>query len=60
MGATLHYQMVYRVQNHTLDLALPTTSDALLVSVNSHYVPSCTHILKQISTEELKKIIPDS
>ncbi|PON71893.1 Viral movement protein [Parasponia andersonii] len=37
MGATLHYQMVYRVQNHALDLALPTTSDALLVSVNSHH-----------------------
>ncbi|PON42240.1 Viral movement protein [Parasponia andersonii] len=60
MGATLHYQMVYRVQNHALDLALPTTSDALLVSVNSHHVPSYTHIPRQISTEELKKIIPDS
>ena len=34
--ATLHYQLVYRVQNHSLDFQLPhQTDDALLLQVDS-------------------------
>lgn len=33
--ATLHYKMVYRVQNHALDLAHTTSNEALLISVDS-------------------------
>ncbi|GAV66332.1 LOW QUALITY PROTEIN: MP domain-containing protein, partial [Cephalotus follicularis] len=58
---TLHYQMVYRVQNHTLDLVVPQgTEDALIITINSTHVPSCIHIPKQISHYELIQLIPES
>ena len=60
LGATLHYQMVYQIQNHTINLALPITIGALMISVDSHQLPSCTHIPRQISIEELKKVLPNS
>ena len=60
IGATLHYQMAYRVQNHALDLALPASSDALMISVDSQQVPSCTQIPRQITIDELKKLLPGS
>ena len=45
--------MVYRVQNHALDIMLPYSSnDALLITVNSHYVPRCVHIPKLISRDQ--------
>ena len=52
--------MVYRVQNHALDLTLPGTTDALMIIADSQNVPMCTQIPKQISIEELKKLLPDS
>ncbi|GMN60193.1 hypothetical protein TIFTF001_029278 [Ficus carica] len=54
------YEMVYRVQNHALDLALPGTTEALMITTNSQNAPMCTQIPKQIPTEELKKLLPDS
>ncbi|GMN18939.1 hypothetical protein TIFTF001_046876 [Ficus carica] len=57
---TLHYQMVYRVQNHALDLALPGTTEALMITADSQNAPMCTQIPKQVPTEELKKLLPDS
>ena len=60
MGSTLYYQMAYQIQNYAMDLALPTTTDALMIFVDSHQVPSYTHIPKQISTEELKRLFPNS
>ena len=36
LGATLHYQMAYRIQNHAIDLALPITTNALMISLDSH------------------------
>ena len=60
ISTTLHYQMVYRVQNHALDLALPGTIDALMITTDSQNVLMCTQIPKQIPTEELKKLLPDS
>ena len=60
ISATLHYQMVYRVHNHALDLTLPGTTDALMITADSQNSPMCTQIPKQISNEELKKLLPDS
>ena len=52
--------MVYRVQNHTLNLTLSGTTEALMITADSQDAPMCTQILKQIPTEELKKLLPDS
>ncbi|KAF4402876.1 hypothetical protein G4B88_010328 [Cannabis sativa] len=60
LGATLHYQMAYRLQDHALDLNIPQTQDALLISVDSKQVPTCTHVPKQMTTEELTKLLPKS
>ena len=60
ISTTLHYQMIYKVQNHALDLALPGTTDALMITAYSQNIPMCTQIPKQIPTEELKKLLPDS
>ncbi|KAJ0044601.1 hypothetical protein Pint_05443 [Pistacia integerrima] len=46
--ATLHYQLVYRVHNHTFDLAPPRDPDladkALFLKVNSQCTHSCTYV----------------
>ncbi|XP_062118401.1 uncharacterized protein LOC133832023 [Humulus lupulus] len=60
IGTTLHYQVAYKLQDHTLNLSLPTTEEVLLVSVDSTQVPTCTHIPRQISTDDLMKILPSS
>ncbi|KAF4360715.1 hypothetical protein F8388_016502 [Cannabis sativa] len=60
LGATLHYQMAYRLHDHALDLNFPQTQDALLISVDSKQVPTCTHVPKQMTTEELTKLLPKS
>lgn len=57
--ATLHYQLIYRVQNHAMDVALPNqTSDSIFINVESDQVPSCTYIPKQISKDKLMELIP--
>ena len=58
IASTLHYQLAYRLQDHALDLAVPTSTDALMISVDSSQMATCTHIPRQISTEELHKILP--
>ena len=35
IGSILHYQMAYWFQDHALDLALPTSSNALLFLMDS-------------------------
>ena len=57
IGATLHYQMAYRLQDHALDLAVPSSSDALMISVDSNQMATCTHIPRQIPTEESIKLL---
>ena len=49
IAATLHYQMVYRVQNHALDLTIPGGEDALLIRVDEKTTTSYTHVPRQIS-----------
>ena len=36
IGATLHYQMVYQLLDHALDLAVSSSTDALMISVDSN------------------------
>ena len=60
IAATLHYQMVWRIQDHALDLAIPTTTDALLLTVDSQNTPHCINIPRQISRDDLIKLLPDS
>jgi hypothetical protein len=58
--ATLHYQMVYRVQNHAFDLVLPITNDALLITIDTNQRAICTHVPRQILKEDLQKLLPSS
>ncbi|KAH9752160.1 hypothetical protein KPL71_014588 [Citrus sinensis] len=57
--ATLHHQLVYRLQNHALDL--PTHehhSDALMVLADSYQIPTIIQIPRQIPRHELIKLMP--
>ncbi|KAH9769523.1 hypothetical protein KPL71_012034 [Citrus sinensis] len=57
--ATLHHQLVYRLQNHALDLPTPqTSSDALMILADSETVPSIVQIPRQIQKQELLKLMP--
>uniref|UniRef100_A0A251U066 Uncharacterized protein n=1 Tax=Helianthus annuus TaxID=4232 RepID=A0A251U066_HELAN len=61
--ATFHYQMAYRVQNHSLDIMVPgsqdNSGDALLIDIDSNATPTCTYVPKQLSGEELTKLLPE-
>ncbi|MFS7998228.1 hypothetical protein Hanom_Chr12g01151251 [Helianthus anomalus] len=61
--ATFHYQMAYRVQNHSLDIMVPgsqdNSGDALLIDIDSNATPTCTYVPKQLSREELTKLLPE-
>ncbi|CDP16520.1 unnamed protein product [Coffea canephora] len=59
IAATLHDQMVYRVQNHALDLAIPGGENALLIRVDEKNGASCTHVPRQISKQELIQLLPN-
>ncbi|KAH9649263.1 hypothetical protein KPL70_025918 [Citrus sinensis] len=57
--ATLHHQIVYRLQNHALDLPTPyTTSDALMILADTDTIPTNIQIPKQIQKQELLKLMP--
>nr|GFB36148.1 zinc finger, CCHC-type, viral movement protein [Tanacetum cinerariifolium] len=59
--ATFHYQMAYRVQNHSLDILVPgqdNAGDALLIDVESNATPTCTYVPRQLSRDELVKLLP--
>ncbi|KAF4369790.1 hypothetical protein G4B88_022175 [Cannabis sativa] len=60
LGSTLHYKMACRVQNHAIDISIPGSSDALMITVDTNHVTTCIHILRQITTEELQQILPTS
>nr|GEU41980.1 putative zinc finger, CCHC-type [Tanacetum cinerariifolium] len=58
--ATFHYQMAYRVQNHSLDILVPgqdNVGDALLIDVDSNATPTCTYDPRQLSRDELVKLL---
>ncbi|KAH9734775.1 hypothetical protein KPL71_017498 [Citrus sinensis] len=57
--ATLHHQIVYRLQNHALDLpTLYTTSDALMILADTDTIPTIIQIPKQIHKQDLLKLMP--
>ncbi|MED6218803.1 hypothetical protein PIB30_029990 [Stylosanthes scabra] len=57
--ATLHHQVLYRVQDHALDLKLPnSTGDALLMFHDKNHGPGIVNIPRMITTEELSSIVP--
>ncbi|KAH9769835.1 hypothetical protein KPL71_012160 [Citrus sinensis] len=57
--ATLHHQLVYRLQNHALDLPTPEPhSDTLMVLAESDQIPTIIRIPRQIPRHELIKLMP--
>lgn len=60
MSATLHNQIIYRLQNQAIDLPLSgCSSDSLLVVTNrEEYIPSIVQIPRRIIREELTQLIP--
>ncbi|KAH9751001.1 hypothetical protein KPL71_014108 [Citrus sinensis] len=57
--ATLHHQLVYRLQNHALDLPTPEHhSDPLMVLAESDQIPTIIQIPRQIPRHELIKLMP--
>ncbi|KAJ0699904.1 hypothetical protein HanOQP8_Chr10g0361421 [Helianthus annuus] len=55
--------MAYRVQNHSLDIMVPesqdNSGDALLIDIDSNATLTCIYVPKQLSKEELTKLLPD-
>ncbi|KAG2312487.1 hypothetical protein Bca52824_024044 [Brassica carinata] len=61
IAATLHHQIVYRIQDHALDLVLPSSDEALYLEVTStSQAPNSIQIPRQISREELIRRLPES
>ncbi|KAH9716958.1 hypothetical protein KPL71_021647 [Citrus sinensis] len=57
--ATLHHQLVYRLQNHALDLPTPEHhSDTLMVLAEFDQIPTIIQIPRQIPRHELIKLMP--
>ena len=57
--ATLHHQLVYRLQNHVFDLPTPqTSSDVLMIIADSETIPFIVQIPRQIQKQELLKLMP--
>ncbi|KAH9724636.1 hypothetical protein KPL70_007559 [Citrus sinensis] len=57
--ATLHHQIMYRLQNHALDLPTPyTTSDALMILADTNTIPTIIQIPKQIQKQDLLQLMP--
>ncbi|QHO56831.1 polyprotein [Arachis hypogaea] len=57
--ATLHHQVLYRVQDHALDLNLPNTiGEALFMFTDNARGPAIVNIPRMITTGELSSIIP--
>ncbi|KAH9680144.1 hypothetical protein KPL71_026436 [Citrus sinensis] len=56
--ATLHHQLVYRLQNHVLDLPSPqTSSDALMILADTETILTIVQIPRQIPKQELLKLM---
>ncbi|CAK8565246.1 unnamed protein product [Lathyrus sativus] len=60
MPATLHHQIIYRLQNPSIDLPLSgCSSDSPLVVTNREEdIPSIVHIPRKITGKELYHLIP--
>ncbi|WVY95193.1 hypothetical protein V8G54_034281 [Vigna mungo] len=58
--ATLHHQIIYRLQNHAVNLSLPSSTEGdLFVMANPHEEsPSIVQIPRNISRQQLEELIP--
>ncbi|KAJ9189598.1 hypothetical protein P3X46_000872 [Hevea brasiliensis] len=57
--ATLHHQIIYRLQDHAVDLSQPSISnDALLVLADTETTPTIVQIPRQLPRNELEQLIP--
>ncbi|KAH9657947.1 hypothetical protein KPL70_023285 [Citrus sinensis] len=58
--ATVHHQLVYRLQNHSLILPTPPdlSSDTLMILAESPDIPTIIQIPRQILRADLLKIMP--
>ncbi|KAH9752164.1 hypothetical protein KPL71_014590 [Citrus sinensis] len=58
--ATVHHQLVYRLQNHSLILPTPPdlNSDTLMILAESPDIPTIIQIPRQIPRADLLKIMP--
>ncbi|KAK5771949.1 hypothetical protein PVK06_048205 [Gossypium arboreum] len=57
--ATLHYQIVYKVQDHAFNLSRHGIGDSLLISINTNDQPHCVHVSRKIPKKELIKLLPE-
>ncbi|KAJ9141153.1 hypothetical protein P3X46_031726 [Hevea brasiliensis] len=59
MMAMLHHQIIYRLQDHAVDLSQPSVSnDALLVLADTETTPTIVQIPRQLPRNELEQLIP--
>ncbi|KAJ9188069.1 hypothetical protein P3X46_003464 [Hevea brasiliensis] len=57
--ATLHHQIIYKLQDHVVDLSQPSVSnDALLVLADTETTPTIVQIPQQLPRNELEQLIP--
>ncbi|KAK5846938.1 hypothetical protein PVK06_003239 [Gossypium arboreum] len=59
IAITLHYQIVYRIQDHAFNLSRHGTYDSLLISTNTNDQPHCIHVPRKIPKKELIKLLPE-
>ncbi|KDP22907.1 hypothetical protein JCGZ_01845 [Jatropha curcas] len=62
ISATLHHQIVYRLQDHAINLQTPGIlhSDALFIFVDGSPTPTIVQTPRQLPHEELEKLIPSA
>ncbi|KAM7480902.1 hypothetical protein LguiB_005485 [Lonicera macranthoides] len=60
-AATIHQQMVYRVQNHSYDLCIPgsSTSEALMLTIDSDASHTAKYVPRQLTRAELVQLLPE-
>ncbi|KAM7514863.1 hypothetical protein LguiA_004446 [Lonicera macranthoides] len=58
-AATIHQQMVYRVQNHSYDLCIPgsSTSEALMLTIDSDASHTAKYVPRQLTRAELVTLL---
>ncbi|KAG5599698.1 hypothetical protein H5410_031068 [Solanum commersonii] len=55
---TLNYQLAWRVQNHVMNLSLPSGQDAMFLNVDAtNGTTQCTHISRKICRDEIVKVL---
>lgn len=56
--STIHYQMAYCVQNHSLDISiLENTYDAIFLTIDTDRKSYCALVPKQMPKEQLEELI---